>query len=227
MIFAEIALHRFHRGGKEWRQYDWRKHISYFNGPGVPYYSIKPILGTKNSKRKNHKNNRKLQNIIAKKGGRLYKALHELEQKRGGIRTTALFPQPYPEWRVDSLTGKLFGYKDVPIGHNNLVRVFDNLLSRCCSFKNTYTITRQNGRKISKRYYSLYGFRASLITAAASFGLNNDGIACLSQHANPGEIETYIRGSQNTQRSQRAQQQFKDKVFQSMYYYVQSDIYAP
>ena len=216
IIFLEIAMQRFHRGGKEWRDYDWVKHIVHVAGPGVPHYEIKPIIGTKNTKRKNDKHNRTLQNIITTKGERLYKALNELEQKRGGIRETALFPQPYDEWRVNSINGKIFGYKSCPIGHNNMIKIFDRVLIRCCSFNNIYVIKR-NGQKIKKRFYSLYGFRSGLCTAAATFGMNHDAIALLSQHANSSEVETYIRKSNIKKRTRIAKKKFRDSVLGSMY----------
>ena len=72
---AEIVLKRFHRGPTEWRQYSWRDHIRHHNGCGKPYYEIKPLLNTKNSKRKHKKHNRKLQSIYAVKGTRLYRIL--------------------------------------------------------------------------------------------------------------------------------------------------------
>ena len=218
-------MQRFHRGGKEWREYDWKRHILHVAGPGIPHYEIKPIIGAKNSKRKNDKHNRTLQNIIATKGERLYKALNELKQKRGGISETALFPQPFDEWRVNSINGEIFGYKSSPIGHNNMIKLFDRVLIRCCSFNNIYVIRRANGQKIKKRYYSLYGFRSGLVTAAAAFGMNHDGIALLSQHANTSEVETYIRKSNIKKRTQIAKKKFRDAVLFGSMSVPSNDIY--
>ena len=86
-------MRRFHRGAKEWRLYTW-DHVVHHEGPGTPWYEVRPLLNTKNSKRRNKKNNRKLQSITVKKGTRLYKALACMARSRGGIKTDALFPQP-------------------------------------------------------------------------------------------------------------------------------------
>lgn len=211
-------MKRFHRGGKEWRLYSWKEHIVYHAGPGEPYYEIKPLLNAKNSKRRNRKNNRKLQSIIAKKGSRLFRALKILSDTRGDITCDALFPQPFDHWRVDPVTGKRVGFKNVPIGHNSFQMVYDQLLSRTLLFNNVYWMwNKERTKKVKKRYYSLYGLRPSLITAAATGGMHNDAIMNLSQHSSTTEIETYMRDSQQTQRTQRAQNQFKQYVMNRMY----------
>ena len=219
LIFAEIAMKRFHRGPKEWRLYSM-DNIIYHKGPGPQHFEIKPLLNTKNSKQKNKKNNRKLQSIFTYRGERLYNALKTLFRTRGDISTDALFPQPLDNWVTDQ-DGNVHGFKDAPIGHNNLQMLYDNLLTHTLSFNNTYFgWNAAKTRKIKKSYYTLYGFRAACVTTAACGNMHDDSIICLSQHSSVKEIETYMRDCQQRQRVERAQHEFKSFVMNGMFIFI-------
>ena len=217
-------MRRFHRGGKEWRLYSIH-HLIHIKGPGRPYFRIKPLYNTKNSKKKNEKQNRKLQDIYTYDNETLYKSLDVFLERRGCISTDALFVHPLDKWRVNPANGKCYGYKNSPIGHNSLQKLLDHLLLKCLAFNNKKYVTSESGSRRKKSIYTLYGLRPSMITAAVSSGMNNDGVMLLSQHASATEIETYIRSNGIARRTEKAQNQFRDFVLKCMYYIIFKMLY--
>ena len=211
-MLANILIERFHRGSKEIRLYKV-SHVVFKRDIVREWVEIIAVCGTKNTKRRHQKKrNRDQEPIIGEKGSRLWRICQLYMQRRGDhVTNTALFLQCHKQWKRNEDTKKIYGFKNMAIGHNSIQSVYDNWILKTTGFNNVYYVKNKTGDKLIKKcHYSTYAHRAAQVTTAALANIANDGIACLTEHANVNEIETYIRNKKQRERCFAAREDMKN-----------------
>ncbi len=100
IIFSQIYLHRFHRGGKSIRKYDIRHFHLRKEGDHSRDIKIDYPKGLKNTRRKNKKN-KHIKPIFAKKKTLFFNAIAHYVKRRGKhIESTAFFLQCHDTFKV-------------------------------------------------------------------------------------------------------------------------------